>query len=142
MKKTHDYVHRYRGYWSEGGRCRIRIYRGEGQPPVVVCSQLPDNTNTSVTNMAEYLAAEVVEERTLPTPLVWIEHYPEHEGRIGEWSPVRFSSWEAEEVCLGGVRRRRVGSPRWFHRAPEEAEGLMRVGWEAAGRGRSVGVGR
>jgi hypothetical protein len=26
---------------------------------VVICSQLPDNDNTSVTNKAEYLAAEV-----------------------------------------------------------------------------------
>lgn len=69
MRKTQDYVHHYRGYWSEGGRCRIRIYREEGQPPLVVCSQPPDNGNTSITNMAEYLAAEVVEGHRLPTPL-------------------------------------------------------------------------
>ncbi|MDP9476409.1 MAG: hypothetical protein M3R38_12135, partial [Actinomycetota bacterium] len=61
MKKTLDYVHHYRGYWSEGGRCRVRIFREEEQLPVVVCSQLPENDNTSVTNMAEYLAAEVLE---------------------------------------------------------------------------------
>lgn len=61
MKKTHDYVHRYRGYWSDGGSCRIRIYREVGRPPVVICSQLPDNHNTSVTNMAKYLAAEVIQ---------------------------------------------------------------------------------
>jgi hypothetical protein len=79
-KKTHDYVHEYRGYWSEGGRCRIRINREEGCEPVVVCSQLPDNENTSVTNMAEYIAAEIIEEHELPTPLTWIEHYPEHQG--------------------------------------------------------------
>ena len=78
MKKTHDYIHEYRGYWSDGGRCRVRIYREEGRGPVVVCSQLPDNTNISVTNMAEYLAAEVIEGHGMPTPLVWIEHYPEH----------------------------------------------------------------
>ena len=93
---------------------------------MVVCSQLPDNTNTSVTNMAEYLAAEVIEEHGLPTPLVWIEHYPEHEGKIGEWSLVRFSSWEVEEVRLGTVWRRKVGSPRWWplrvRRAPETLE--------------------
>ena len=142
MNKTHDYVHRYRGYWSEGGQCQIRIYRGEGQPPVVVCSQLPDNTNTSVTNMAEYLAAEISEEHALPTPLLWLEHYPEHEGRIGEWSWVRFSTWEAEEVSLGGVRRRRVGPPRWSHLDPEEAERLMGTGREAAKYGRGVGVRR
>jgi hypothetical protein len=74
MKKTHDYIHHYRGYWSDGGKCRIRIYREEGQSPVVVCTQLPDNDNTSVTNMAEYLAAEVTEEHSLPTSLTWIEH--------------------------------------------------------------------
>jgi hypothetical protein len=49
MKKTHDYIHYYRGYWSEGVKCRIRIYREYGRTTMVVCSQLPDNDNTSVT---------------------------------------------------------------------------------------------
>jgi hypothetical protein len=102
VKKTHDYIHRYRGYWSDGGRCRIRIYHEDGRAPVVICSQLPNNDNTSVTNMAEYLAAEVIEEHSLPTPLTWIEHYPQHEGEIGEYSLIRFSDWELQEVCLGG----------------------------------------
>jgi hypothetical protein len=105
MEKTHDYVHYYRGYWSDGGKCRIRIYREDGHTPVVNCSQLPDNDNTSVTNMAKYLAAEIVLKHSLPTPLMWVEHYPEHEGEIGEYSLVGFSSWQLEEVCLGGVRR-------------------------------------
>ena len=95
----------------------------------MICSQLPENKNTSVTNMAEYLAAEVVEEHSLPTPLTWIEHYPEHEGEIGEYSLVRFSSWELEEVCLGGVCRYRVGSPRWSPLCREEVDALtIRVG--------------
>ena len=38
---------------------------GGGTSPVVICSQLQDNDNTSVTNMAEYLAAEVIEEHSL-----------------------------------------------------------------------------
>jgi hypothetical protein len=122
VKKTHDYIHRYRGYWSDGGRCRIRIYREDGQTPVVICSQPPDNDNTSVTNMAEYLAAEVMEEHKLPTPLVWIENYTEHKGKIGEYSLVRFSSWEPTEVCLGGVWRYRVGSPRWSPLRREEVD--------------------
>jgi hypothetical protein len=125
VKKTHDYIHRYRGYWSDGGKCRIRTYREGGLATVVICSQLPDNHNTSVTNMAEYLAAEVIEEHSLPTPLTWIEHYPEHEGEIGEYSLVRFSSWELTEVCLGGVWRYRVGSPRWSPLRPEEVDVLI-----------------
>ena len=44
----------------------------------MICSQLLDNDSTSVTNMAEYLDAEVIEEHGLSTPLVWVEHYPEH----------------------------------------------------------------
>jgi hypothetical protein len=68
VKKTHDYVHYYRGYWSEGGKCRIRIYREEGRSPMVICSQLQDNDNTSVTNMAEYLAAEIIEAYSLHSP--------------------------------------------------------------------------
>jgi hypothetical protein len=35
MKKTHDYIHHYRGYWSDGGKCRIRMYREDGQAPVL-----------------------------------------------------------------------------------------------------------
>jgi hypothetical protein len=68
-----------------------------------MCSQLPDNDNTSLTNIAEYLAAEVIEGFRLPTPLVWVEHYPDHEGEIGEYSLDMFAIWKREEVCLGGV---------------------------------------
>src|SRR4051794_24505410 len=50
--KTHDYIHCYRGYWTDGGKCRIRIYQEERHDPVVIWSQLLENKNTSVTNMA------------------------------------------------------------------------------------------
>jgi hypothetical protein len=126
VKKIHDYVHRYRGYWSDGGRCRIRIYHEDGRAPVVICSQLLDNDNTSVTNMAEYLAAEAIEQHSLHRPLTWIEHYPEHEGEIGEYSLVRFSSWALEKVCLGGIWRLRIGVPSWSHLRHEEVEFLLR----------------
>ncbi len=131
MKKTHDYIHYYRGYWSDGGKCRIRIYREEGRPPVVICSQLLDNNNTSITNMAEYLAAEVIEKHGLATPLTWIEHYPEHRGKHGEYSLVTFTSWERREVCLGGVWHCRVGSPKWSPLRSEEARVLL-VGRETS----------
>jgi hypothetical protein len=36
MMKTHDYVHYFRGYWSEGGKCRMRIYQEEGQTTVII----------------------------------------------------------------------------------------------------------
>jgi len=80
MKNTHDYIHHYRGYWSRGGKCRIRIYQEDGRAPVIVRSQLPDNDNISVTNMAEHLAAERIEGHGLPVPVIWGEHYPENRG--------------------------------------------------------------
>jgi hypothetical protein len=113
VKETHDDLHHYRGYWSDGGVCRIRIYEEKGLPSVVICSQLPENKNTSITNMAEYIAAEVIERHGLHTPLTWIEHYPKHAGEVAEYSLVSFPSWEVTEKSLGGVRRRRVGSPHW-----------------------------
>lgn len=130
MKKIHDYIHHYRGYWSDGGKCRIRTYQEKGQAPVVICSQLSDNDNTSITNMAEYLAAEIIEEHKLPTPLVWIEHYPDHEGEIGQHSLVKFSSWDPIEVCLGGVWRYQIGSPRWSPLRPEEVDLLIETAGE------------
>ena len=91
----------------------------------MVCSQLWNNDNTSVTSMAEHLAAEVIEEQGLATPLTWIEHYPEYEGGIREYSLVRFSSWERENICPGGAWRCRVGSPDWSSLCPEEVEDLI-----------------
>ncbi len=38
---------------------------------------------------------------------------------------VRFSSWETEEVCLGGAWRHRIGSPEWSHLTPEEVGRLV-----------------
>jgi hypothetical protein len=93
---------------------------------VVICSQLPDNANTSVTNMAEHLAAEVIEEHSLPTPLVGVDHYPEHRGKPCEYSLVRFSCWERREVRLGGVWRYRMGSPNWSPSWSEEVEQLTK----------------
>jgi hypothetical protein len=39
---------------------------------------------------------------------------------------VRFSDWELEEVCLGGIWRLRIGVPSWSHLRPEEVEFLLR----------------
>jgi hypothetical protein len=124
--KTYDYIHHYRGYWSDGGKCRIRIYQEDGHAPVVICSQLPENKTTSVTNMAEYLTAEVIEEQGLATPLTWIEHYPEQRGKPGEYSLVRFSCWERREVRLGDVWRYRIGSPDWSPLHPLEVQAALR----------------
>jgi hypothetical protein len=47
----------------------------------------------------ESLAAEVIEEHRLAFPLTWVGHYPEYRDRPGEYSLVRFSSWERKECA-------------------------------------------
>jgi hypothetical protein len=73
VKQTHDYVRRYRGYWWDGGRCRFRIYREEGGAPAVVCSQPPDNDNTSVTNIDGRVPGRRGRRTAFAAhPLIWI----------------------------------------------------------------------
>ena len=55
-----------------GARAAFLIYQLNGYDAVVVCSQLPDGKDTGVTNLAEYLATEVVKGHGLTTPLMRI----------------------------------------------------------------------
>jgi hypothetical protein len=54
---TTDYIHPA----PRGGRCCVRVWlpNEERDAPVVVCSELPTNEGTSVTNAAEQLAARL-----------------------------------------------------------------------------------
>jgi hypothetical protein len=97
MHLASDYIHPT----PRAGRCRIRIYLPEEEQnaPVVICSELPNNGGTSVTYAAEQLAAEVIRSHRLPTPLVWIEHWPKEATDGGEetFELVVFSSYKVEE---------------------------------------------
>lgn len=136
--KTLDVRFSFRGYWSDGGVCRIRVFEARGAVPVVVCSELPENSNTSVTNLAEYLAAEVIA-RFLPhrfeadPPVVWIEHYPGRRdprrnvtGRV-EFDLVTFASCTPRRNYLGGVARRKLGEPSWKRLTSDEVAELIGV---------------
>ena len=73
----------------------------------MICSELPNNPGGSITNSVEVIAAGVIQANELPTPLVWIEHWPE-ESTEGEESfeLVVFSSYEVVERApyLGETR--------------------------------------
>ncbi len=106
MKLTRDERYRYRGYHTDGGVCRVRIYEAPGRPPVFLVTELPENRNTSITNLAEYVAAEVWE-RYLTAghdpPFIWVEHYPptEAHGRRGHdetWDLVTFARYRRERT--------------------------------------------
>ncbi|MDQ6832693.1 MAG: hypothetical protein M3008_04785 [Chloroflexota bacterium] len=107
LPKTADFRHPYRGYWEDGGICRVRFFATPELPPVIVVSQLEECRNTSITNMTEYIAAELGAKHfpgrfEQPEPFVFVEHYRHPQERdpvLREtWSRVRFDSYTPWEV--------------------------------------------
>jgi hypothetical protein len=97
--------------------------------------ELPQNTSTSVTNMAEYLAPELIQ-RHFPQrfeavpPAIFLEHYVEErtpEGRLGKatWDRLSFHSWAPRRVWLSGRERIAFGEPRWEHLPEHDVEALI-----------------
>ncbi len=134
LPKTADFRYVYRGYYDEGGICRVRLFGAGMVPPVIVVSQLEENRNTSITNVCEYLAAEIgakhfPERFEQPEPFRWIEHYRypgERDPDLREtWSRVRFDSYTPRLVTLGGVMRTKLGTPRWIHVPAKEMARLI-----------------
>jgi len=134
LPKTADFRYAYRGYYDEGGICRVRLFQAKTLPPVIVVSQLEENQNTSITNMAEYLAAEIgakhfPERFEQRDPFVFIEHYrhPEEEDPLLRelWSRVRFDSYTPRLVTLGAVVRTKLGTPRWTYLPVREVARLI-----------------
>lgn len=116
-----DYRHETRGLWRDGAVFRIRIFSRGTQPPIIIATEVPENTNVSVTNFAEILAAEVIAEH-LPQrfeedePAVWLEHYPlrpERQRDKFEFDQVTFDSWTPRAKYLGGIQRVSLGEPSW-----------------------------
>ena len=119
--------HQFRGFYTDGGICRIEIYAAEERPPLVVATELPENPVASITHMAEYLAAEVMERYLTcgqllghQPPLLWIEHYERTaaDRRIGlteSWEQITFAHYRRERTRkfarVPGFRYR-IGLPR------------------------------
>jgi hypothetical protein len=116
MHLASDYIHPYRSSGGRRAQCRVRIYLPDDthDAPVVICSELPNYPGGSITNSAEVIAAEVIRSHELPTPLVWIEHWPEESTGGGEemFELVVFSSYEVEERApyLGETRAKIGGA--------------------------------
>jgi hypothetical protein len=112
-----DYIHPYNDAGGHPAHCRVRIYLPDDlrDAPVVICSELPNNPGGSITNSSEAIAAAVIRANQLPTPLVWIEHWPE-ESREGQESfeLVVFSSYEVvERAPYLGETRAWIGDATW-----------------------------
>jgi hypothetical protein len=95
-----DYIHPYNDAGGHPSHCRVRIYLPDTvlDAPVVVCSELPNNPGGSITNSAETIAVGIIRANELPTPLVWIEHWPEESTEGQEpFELVIFSGYKVEE---------------------------------------------
>lgn len=139
MRRTQDFLHAYHGYLTPGAVCRIAVYEELGplatvrQPPIVLATELPENHNTSNTNLAECLAAEVIA-RCFPhwsawlallppdtPPLVWIEHYLADRVLPERYSLVTFAHYRSALTARhtgGRGQRLTLGTPRWQHVKP------------------------
>jgi hypothetical protein len=76
MHLARGYIHPYKDAGGRRARCRVRVYLSEDMraAPVVISSELPNNPGGSIPNSAEVIAAGVIQDNELSTPLVWIEH--------------------------------------------------------------------
>jgi hypothetical protein len=118
MHLASDYIHPYKDAGGGPARCRVRIYFFDDMhdSPVVVCSELPNNPGGSITDSAEVIVAGVIRANELPTPLIWIEHWPkENTDRGAEtFDLVVFSSYKVEERApYLGETRAWIGEPTW-----------------------------
>jgi hypothetical protein len=112
------YIHPYKDAGGSPAHCGGRVYLPGDicDAPVVICSELPNNPGGSITNSSEVVAAGVIRANELPTPLVWIQHWPK-EG-TDRWAEtfdlVVFSSCKVEErASYLGETRAWIGEPTW-----------------------------
>ena len=129
-----DTRHRFHGLHTTGGVCRIRVYRPAGFPPVVIATELPENTTTSITNMVEELAAEVLarylEDRMgQERPFLWIEHYPGSvSGGVREadtYDLVTFPDYRPSQRLEAGRWRVRFDEPEWRRLSRDQVERMI-----------------
>jgi len=112
-----DYIHPYKDTGGRSAHCRVQIYLPDDtrDAPVVICSELPNNPGGSITASAEVIAAGVIRANQLPTPLVWIEHWPKESTEGKEtFELVVFSSYEVmEREPYIGETRAWIGDATW-----------------------------
>jgi len=118
MHLASDYIHSYKDAGGRHSHCRVRIYLPDDvlDVPVVVFSEVPNNPGGSITNSAEVIVGGLVHANELPTPTVWIEHWPKESTDGGEetFELVVFSSYEVvERAPYLGETRAWIGDATW-----------------------------
>jgi hypothetical protein len=115
-----EVIYEFHGLWTPGALCGLQVFSSPIDVPTVVLSELPCNKNTSVTNLVEYIAAEVLQ-KYLPgrigkkPPFHCVEHYPREDGsKLQETFDLVTFELNAPAPCwLGGKSRNTLGEPEW-----------------------------
>ena len=110
----------------------MQIFFNTNGVPTVVLSELPFNKNTSVTNLVECIAAEVLQ-KYLPEqigknpPFHCVEHYPREEGsKLQETFDLVTFELNAPTSCwVGGKSRITLGEPQWRRLERSELERMI-----------------
>jgi hypothetical protein len=112
----------YSGYSRCACVCNVEIYKGP-ERALVIMTELPENTGTSVTNISEQLATELRAKFLAgypPMRIIWIEHYPKQAGAGGESFDSVHYSWNAKQEYI---------EPTWRHLTKRAVQEL-KVGME------------
>ncbi len=113
---------RYHGYHGCASLCRIRVYEGEGKPPVVIATECESNPGTSVTNRIEVIATEMY--RLLERPdngITIIEHYEDRAFVGGR--PLFKETFDL--VMLTWTRCQGAIDPKWTSLTKAQAEEIL-----------------
>lgn len=97
--------HQYKGYGGCDSVCGVDVIHTDTGETLVVLTELPENPGTSVTNMVEEIANQLVADQlaSLRTRgLRWVERYPAQRGRAETLDEVTFT-----------LREGRFTEPRW-----------------------------
>jgi len=91
---------------------------------MVICTQLPDNTGTSITNMAENLAAMVCDKYAIPMEnLIWIEHYPAGFYRANDLATYDLVTFELVDDPRSMESKRMFANAQWTRMQPSYRRG-------------------
>jgi len=109
-----EQIYTYKGYHGCDSKCGLAINGN-----IVMVTEIEDNEGTSITNMAERLATQIIREFNIrPEKLIWIEHYPERGSKydpfLESFDLVSFE-WTGKEYCR----------PSWKGITKEVALGLL-----------------
>ena len=113
------------GLYTGGTPCRVRLFHVTPHPVILITAL---KAHTGLTNLIEYLAAQIVIDHRDLFPdgqrFACIEHYP-GENQPDTYYGVAFASYRVGRGWREGEERKRLGAPRWTPMTQQAVEELI-----------------